>query len=172
MRRLAGLVVAISVSMLLGCDDKKSETTSAAPPSPATTTAPPPTTTTPAPATPTAAAPDSGTPADTTAAAAAGPVTDADRTQAKEIFSQRCAICHGATGKGDGTASAGLQPPPRNFRDASWQTSVTDEHIEKIIALGGPAVGKSAAMPPNPDLVGKPVVKALREHIRGLKDAK
>lgn len=102
-------------------------------------------------------------------AAGGGEITDALREEAKTIFSTRCTPCHGPEGKGDGPASAGLTPPPRNFGDAEWQASVTDEHIEKIIQFGGAAVGKSPAMPPNPDLTDKPVVKALREHIRNLK---
>lgn len=86
---------------------------------------------------------------------------------ARAIFSMRCAACHGTGGTGDGAAAAQLNPKPRNFKDTAWQTSVTDEHIEKIIRDGGPAVGKSPAMPPNPDLVAKPeVVAALRGMIR------
>lgn len=108
-------------------------------------------------------------PAAAAAPPAAAAVTDVDRAQAKEIFSTRCTPCHGPSGGGDGPASAGLTPPPRNFHDATWQGSVTDEHIETIIQYGGAAVGKSPAMPPNPDLADKPVVKALREHVRSLK---
>lgn len=89
--------------------------------------------------------------------------------EAKEIFSTRCSTCHGPQGKGDGPAGAALNPKPRNLGDAAWQKSVTDEHIEKIIVGGGTAVGKSAMMPPNPDLASKPdVVKALAAQIRGL----
>jgi len=77
--------------------------------------------------------------------------------------------CHGPQGHGDGPASAGLTPKPRNFSDQTWQTAVTNAHIENIIQYGGVAVGKSPAMPPNPDLVAKPaVVKALRAHVRNL----
>jgi mono/diheme cytochrome c family protein len=97
-------------------------------------------------------------------------VTEADRQEAKDVFAARCTACHGPDGKGDGPASGALTPPPRNFHDAAWQGEVTDAHIEKIIALGGDAVGKSLSMPPNPDLAKRPrVVKALREQIRGLK---
>lgn len=88
--------------------------------------------------------------------------------KAKEIFSQRCVPCHGAEGKGDGVASKGLTPPPRNFSDPAWQSSVTDEHIEKIIHYGGAAVGKSPAMPANPDLNDPAVLAALRAHVRSL----
>jgi mono/diheme cytochrome c family protein len=89
---------------------------------------------------------------------------------AKELVATRCTPCHGPSGGGDGPASAGLTPKPANFAAAEWQKAVTDEHIEKIILYGGMAVGKSAAMPPNPDLGSKPeVVTALRQHLRGMK---
>jgi len=100
------------------------------------------------------------------AAAAGGAISAADRDQAKQIFAQRCVACHGSTGAGDGAAAAALNPKPRAFGDKVWQASVTDAHIEKIIEQGGAAVGKSPLMPPNPDLVGKPVVKGLREYVR------
>ncbi|MCY1016532.1 c-type cytochrome [Pyxidicoccus sp. MSG2] len=100
--------------------------------------------------------------------ASAPALTPAVRQEAEEVFNSRCAVCHGPRGGGDGAASAGLTPPPRNFQDKAWQAAVSDEHIEKIIAYGGGAVGRSPAMPPNPDLADKPVVRGLREHIRGL----
>ena len=33
----------------------------------------------------------------------------------KALFSVNCAVCHGAGGKGDGPAAAGLNPPPADF---------------------------------------------------------
>lgn len=90
--------------------------------------------------------------------------------EAKEIYLQRCVTCHGPAGEGDGIASASLNPKPRNLQDHDWQDSVTDEHIEKIIVEGGPAVGKSVLMPGNPDLADKPeVVAALTAYIRNMK---
>lgn len=88
-------------------------------------------------------------------------------TRAKEIFAQRCVPCHGSTGQGDGPASASLNPKPRKYADKAWQASVTDEYIEKIIKLGGAAVGKSPAMPNNPDLNDPAVVSALKDIVRG-----
>jgi len=97
-------------------------------------------------------------------------ISPAAQAEANNIFSTRCATCHGAQGAGDGPGSAGLNPKPRNFREAAWQGSVTDQHINTIIISGGPAVGKSAAMPPNPDLQSKPeVVAALVAHVRSLR---
>ena len=115
-------------------------------------------------------APAATAPAASTAAPAAGGAPSAAaKKEAQDIFKTRCTPCHGATGKGDGAASAGLTPKPRNFSLTEWQKSVTDEHIDKIIVYGGAAVGKSPAMPANPDLNGKDdVVAALRMHVRNL----
>jgi mono/diheme cytochrome c family protein len=98
------------------------------------------------------------------AAATAAPDAEA---QARQIFATRCAVCHGPEGRGDGPGAAALNPPPRNYHDAAWQDSVTDEEIENAIKYGGAAVGRSPSMVANPDLVSKPeVLAALRDLIR------
>jgi len=115
--------------------------------------------------------PQSPAPPAAPAAAAPAPAVDtaAAQAEATKIFAERCATCHGVNGAGDGPASAGLTPKPRNFQDLDWQKSVTDAHIEQIVQYGGAAVGKSAAMPSNPDLMSKPaVVAALREYVRNV----
>jgi high-affinity iron transporter len=95
-------------------------------------------------------------------------VTPNDRVEASQIFVTRCTPCHGPMGTGDGPTSKGLTPPPRNFQDRSWQKSVDNEHITKIIRFGGAAVGKNPAMPSNPDLNEKgAVVAALTGRVRG-----
>jgi mono/diheme cytochrome c family protein len=92
----------------------------------------------------------------------------ADVAAATKVFAERCTACHGPKGAGDGPASSGLDPKPANLGDAAWQATVTDKHLESVIKSGGAAVGKSPAMPGNPDL--KPgVIAALRAHVRGLK---
>ena len=107
----------------------------------------------------------SSEPSTTAPAVAATP-----EAEAAQIYNGRCAVCHGATGAGDGAGAAALNPRPRNFHDPAWQSGTTDAQIETIIRQGGAAVGKSAAMPPNPDLVDKPaVVAALRAHIRSFR---
>lgn len=104
------------------------------------------------------------------AAPAAGGGDAAAVEEAEEIFALRCTTCHGENGAGDGPASKGLSPPPRNFQDPAWQDEVSDEHIANIIQYGGAAVGRSPTMPGNPDLTGKPdVVAALVAHVRGLR---
>lgn len=101
------------------------------------------------------------------APAAPDPAAVAAKAQAKEIFASTCSPCHGVNGAANGPKSDGLVPLPRNFQDPAWQDSVNDAYIEKIIVLGGEAVGKSAAMPANPELADKPVVvQALRQYVR------
>lgn len=89
---------------------------------------------------------------------------------ALDIYATRCAACHGAQGAGDGAAAAALNPKPRNFQSSEWQGAMSDDYLAQIIKVGGAGVGKSALMPPNPDLVNKPdVVAALVAYIRSLK---
>lgn len=90
--------------------------------------------------------------------------------EAKQTFAQRCVVCHGSTGAGDGPGAAALEPKPRAFSDPAWQESVTDEHLKTVIVSGGAAAGKSPLMPGNPDLKEKPeVVAELVKLIRGFK---
>jgi mono/diheme cytochrome c family protein len=86
---------------------------------------------------------------------------------ASAIYRTRCAACHGIRGDGKGPSAPQLKPQPRDYTDPQWQKTVTDEHIERAILEGGAAVGKSVAMPPHPDLKGRPdVVTDLRQMIR------
>ena len=102
--------------------------------------------------------------------AAAPQVTAAVMADAKALFAQRCTLCHGLQGKGNGPASASLSPRPQDYTLAAWQNGITDAQIRQVIVGGGPAVGKSMMMPPNPDLADKPaVVEALVHIVRGFR---
>jgi hypothetical protein len=83
------------------------------------------------------------------------------------MMSDRCAVCHGENGDGQGPSAPSLNPPPRDFRDKKWQASVSDKTLASAIIDGGTAVGLSASMPANPDLAGRPdVVAAMVKQIR------
>ncbi len=99
--------------------------------------------------------------------AGGGGVSAEAQSEAANLIATRCTPCHGPNGKGDGPASASLTPKPRNWTDKAWQKIASDEEIEKAIVYGGAAVGKSPAMPANPDLADKPeVLAALRKKVR------
>jgi mono/diheme cytochrome c family protein len=91
------------------------------------------------------------------------------RRRALQLFTDRCAGCHGPRGGGDGPAAAALNPRPRNFADPSWHGRATDEHLRAVITRGGAAMGLSPMMPPSPDLAtDRPTLDALVEHLRAL----
>ncbi len=70
-----------------------------------------------------------------------------DSAKGKESYNQICAMCHGDTGKGDGVAAASLDPKPRDLSSGEYVSTLTDEHIFKVIKEGGESVGKSNLMP-------------------------
>jgi mono/diheme cytochrome c family protein len=63
--------------------------------------------------------------------------TEADEyAQGKKLFNDKCQICHGANGKGDGPAATGFSPRPANFTNPSfWQGNV-DKKITDTIKNG------------------------------------
>ena len=87
-------------------------------------------------------------------------VPRAPSAEAQDVFYQKCVVCHGDHGMGDGPGSAALNPKPRSFSDQAWQAKTTDAHIAKTIVEGGVSVGLSPAMAANPDLAQKPEVVA------------
>lgn len=94
-------------------------------------------------------------------------ITDDARAKAGDIFTERCAACHGADGRGNGPAAANLKPKPIDFHNQKWQRSVTDDTMVKAIIFGGRSVGKSSQMAANSDLENEPaIVEALVEKIR------
>lgn len=58
-------------------------------------------------------------------------------TEAQAQFAQTCARCHGTEGTGGVPAGVGA-PAPRNFHDATFQATRTDEDIHRTISRGKP----------------------------------
>jgi len=64
----------------------------------------------------------------------------------KALFSQNCAVCHGAKGAGDGEGGKALNPPPGDLRGLSGMPMASDSFYYWTIAEGGAPV--KSAMPP------------------------
>jgi len=90
-----------------------------------------------------------------TLALQAGPAPDAGG----DLFKQKCAMCHGADGKG----YAALKTP--DFTDPKVQASLTDEEITKTIKNGK----TGTAMPPFKDSLSDDQIKSLVAYLRSLK---
>jgi mono/diheme cytochrome c family protein len=55
-----------------------------------------------------------------------------------QVFSGICAACHGPKGLGDGPASNGMKPPPRNFVEGKWRYGGDSATLFKTITAGSP----------------------------------
>ena len=77
-----------------------------------------------------------------------------DAAKGKEIFSQRCATCHGMEGKGDGPAGIALPPEmkPRNLQSEPLKIAGDDAKFKELIHKGGAAMGLQPLMPAQADL--------------------
>lgn len=54
----------------------------------------------------------------------------------KKVYATNCAMCHGATGKGDGAAAATLVPKPRDLVGGQWKRGGTTLELFETITKG------------------------------------
>jgi len=84
---------------------------------------------------------------------------DSEATQnGEQIFRTVCARCHGADGTGG--IAAGSANAPRNFRDAAFQASRSDDDLRRAIQQG------KGAMPAFGNLFSDGDLRALVRKIR------
>jgi len=62
--------------------------------------------------------------------------SEANITEAKRVYSDRCANCHGDSGKGDGSDAMMYDPAPSDLTDAAKMSQVTDGEIYYQISEG------------------------------------
>jgi mono/diheme cytochrome c family protein len=85
--------------------------------------------------------------------------------EAKQLFDSICAKCHGSDGRGGVPAAEG-QPAPRNFCDAAFQASRTDDELKNVIR------GGKGPMPPFGVLVDDAQLTHLVAYVRGFNPKK
>ncbi|ANX05035.1 cytochrome c/FTR1 family iron permease [Immundisolibacter cernigliae] len=59
-----------------------------------------------------------------------------DVAAAAQLYTEQCAACHGAQGRGDGPAGQGLEPPPSDFHDPVRQGSQSLAMLYNTISYG------------------------------------
>ena len=86
--------------------------------------------------------------------------TDEQREEGRRLYMDKCAQCHGETGRGDGMAAPFMRPMPRDFAAGIYKVRTTpsgqlptDADVERAIRLGMPYTG----MPPWPQLSAEEV---------------
>jgi cytochrome c553 len=87
-------------------------------------------------------------------AVTAGSTYAVDATKGQALYAQRCAMCHGDKGAGDGALSATMPEgqKPRNLSGTEYKYATDDAKLKEIISKGGAAVGLSVLMPAQSDL--------------------
>ncbi len=93
---------------------------------------------------------------------AAPTMPGAGKPQGTDLYKQKCAMCHGADGKG----FAALKTP--NFTDPKYQKSVKDKDLVAIIKNGK----KGTSMPAFADKLTQDEIQALVSYIRSLNSEK
>jgi mono/diheme cytochrome c family protein len=58
-----------------------------------------------------------------------------------------CFVCHGMSGKGDGSVARMFAPPPRDFTDCAFQKEREDGELFWIIKYGSPGTGMKQLIP-------------------------
>lgn len=56
--------------------------------------------------------------------------------QGKHLYTQKCQICHGVKGNGDGPAAAAFSPGPADFAASSFWETYNEKAIAGIIEKG------------------------------------
>jgi caa(3)-type oxidase subunit IV len=89
----------------------------------------------------------------------------------KELFNAQCVSCHGAGGKGDGVAAAGLNPKPRNFTVGDgWKAGRKPSQIYGTLTKGLNQMPAFGTLPPDDRWALVHYVRSLGPH-EGEKDS-
>lgn len=88
------------------------------------------------------------------------------------LYDRYCAICHGETGGGDGfnayNVKAAFGVSPAAFTDSAAFHALSEDTALAVIRDGGPAAGRSPAMPPWGHTITAGEVIDVWEYIRSL----
>jgi len=93
-------------------------------------------------------------PADTTMASAVD--------EGAKIYAEKCSVCHGPNGKGDGPGGAALNPKPRDHTNGAYMNSRTDDELLAVIHNG------KGAMPAWKGVLTEEQMHAVLKHVRSL----
>src|SRR5712691_3621560 len=98
----------------------------------------------------------------------------ADVPLGRRVYAQRCAVCHGPDGRGNGPAAPSLIPRPRDFtlglfkfKSTPHGQPPTDDDLKQIVASGLPA----SAMPYFRDLLSESEIRAVVAQVKQFSSA-
>lgn len=91
----------------------------------------------------------SSTTTTTTASDSSAKPGEVSLAMGEQIVTEKCVLCHGQSGKGDGPGGAALNPKPRDWTDHAYMGTRTDDQLYDVIYNGKgsmPAWGKSGQL--------------------------
>lgn len=62
--------------------------------------------------------------------------SDEARERGREIFDDKCALCHGKEADGRGRRRKGLSSQPPNFQNEDWRQSVSPKYVFEVVSEG------------------------------------
>lgn len=98
-------------------------------------------------------------------------VLDYEQSNGKRLFEHYCAVCHGASGEGDGFNAFNLNPKPRNLANREAMKTFSDRQLFDAISQGGAERGKSNLMPPWGHTLNERQLRYLVAYLRTLRES-
>lgn len=68
--------------------------------------------------------------------ASSTPSTEVSVAAGQKVYTERCVLCHGVSGKGDGVGAAALDPKPRDHTNGAYMNARTDDQLLEVISNG------------------------------------
>ena len=99
-------------------------------------------------------------------------VLNYEQSNGQKLFAHYCAVCHGASGEGDGFNAFNLNPKPRDLSDRATMQRFSDQQLFLVISQGGAERGKSNLMPPWGHTLNERQIRYLLAYIRTLGERK
>ena len=91
-----------------------------------------------------------------------------EQFQGKRIFYEQCVWCHADQTPAGPSNRSNVTPAPPLWNDGATLNSLSDVFLEKFIAQGGSAMGKSAMMPPYGHTLTPEEIRALIAYARAI----
>jgi mono/diheme cytochrome c family protein len=70
------------------------------------------------------------------ASLSSSPAEAGEYDRGKNLYENKCQLCHGADGKGDGPAASAFSPSPANFKDPNFWKGGPEKKIAESVRNG------------------------------------
>jgi mono/diheme cytochrome c family protein len=85
---------------------------------------------------------------------------------ARSLYSEHCARCHGASGKGDGAEVTTLRVRPHSFDDCAWMAMMSNATLFLAIKDGASAIRPDSEMPGYGRILSDSEMAVLVDYVR------